>query len=161
MNNHLNIKYIKLVNHIHSNRRDWSYDEDERKTFDLHWIIAKKMTESYQDKILARKEKDAKKVRKGDRILLCQNNLRHGHRVTHLVEVLDEPYETIFENKDNVWKRQVQIILIAKKPWSTAPYSQHVLGENFSFRSGNLVNIDAPSIRFELAALNLGELTNY
>lgn len=148
--NHLTIKYLKLINHIGCKRKEWSHDKDD-KGFDLGWVINEesgKLTK--QDKI-KRKEVDAKKAIKSDRILLCQNNHFHGHHATHIVEIVDEPDQA--KCIDDMWTRQVRIVWIAEKPWEKAPLTEDVIGKEFSFRSGNLVSAYAPTIHLNLDKL--------
>ncbi|MEH1881932.1 hypothetical protein [Nostoc sp.] len=102
--NHLNIKYLKLVNHTASKRTEWSYKESCKigATFDLHWAMnedmKKGLSEEEISKRLERKKNDAKKADPGDRILLCQNHKNHGHRVTHVVETVS----STAENRDEM-----------------------------------------------------------
>ncbi|WP_392478917.1 hypothetical protein [Nostoc sp. C110] len=148
--NHLTIKYLKLINHIGSKRTEWSHYQDD-KEFDLGWVINEKSGKlTKQDKI-KRKKLDAKKAIKGDLILLCQNNHFFGHRATHVVEIVDEPYEA--KCIDDMWTRRVRIVWIAEKPWEKAPLTEDVIGKKFSFRSGNLVNVKASTIYLNLDKL--------
>ncbi|MFN6564010.1 MAG: hypothetical protein RMY28_030045 [Nostoc sp. ChiSLP01] len=110
----------------------------------------KGMSENEINKILARKEKDAKKAVQGDRILLCQNHYNHGHRVTHVVETVI----STAEKRDEMWTRLVRLIWVAQDPWQTyAPETKNVIGDKFLFKGGNLISANAPSI-----VLNLDEL---
>jgi hypothetical protein len=150
--NHLTIKYLKLINHIGSKRTEWSHENDD-KEFDLGWVINEdsgKLTK--QDKI-KRKEVDAKKARKGDLILLCQNNQFHGHHATHIVEIVDEPDEA--KCKDDTWTRRVRIVWRAEKPWEKAPVTEDVIGKKFLFRSGNLISVNAATIDLNLDKFKL------
>lgn len=159
--NHLNVKYLKLVNHTICKRKEWSYKEylsigDE---FKLHWAMneSNKQGKSEEEikKILARKEGDAKKASKGDRIVLCQNHFSHGHRVTHVVEIVDHPDEAEFQ--DDMWTRRVQVVRVVPRPWEEwnekAPWTTEVIGEEFLFKSGNLVSVNAPTIHLNLDIL--------
>jgi hypothetical protein len=151
-NNHFNIKYIKLINHIATGRKEWSADLERGKEFDLGWIITDETTEDEKPKTLARKKKDAEKAVKGDRILLCQNNCYHGHRATHVVEVVDEPNEV--KCVQDTWIRKVRIVFRAEN-FENAPRTKEVVGEKFSFRSGYLISVHAPSIKLNLAQLKI------
>ncbi len=152
----LNIKYLKLINHTASQRKEWSgYAVEFGHEFYLHWAMneerKKDLNEVEIKKILAHKEKDAKKAVEGDRILLCQNHYEHGHRVTHVVETIT----AAAEEKDGMWARQVRVIWVAQEPWETyAPPKEDIIGTEFSFRGGNLISVNAPSI-----SLNLEKLT--
>ncbi|WP_292697710.1 MULTISPECIES: hypothetical protein [unclassified Nostoc] len=152
--NHLNIKYLKLVNHTASQRKDWSYKEYCKidVPFYLHWAmnedLKKRLSEEEINKILALKEKDANKAVQGDRILLCQNHKNHGHRVTHVVETVSP----IAENKDEIWTREVQVVWVAQDPWEYAPQTKNVIGD-FLFKGGNLIGANAPSIILNLDTL--------
>lgn len=46
----------------------------------------------------------------------------------------------------------------AKNPWEKAPATKDVIGKEFSFRSGNLVSVNAPTIDLNLTSLNLNKL---
>ena len=156
--NYLNIKYLKLINHIDSKRTDWSHYECERE-FDLGWIMNGDNEGLNQQKKIERKKQDAKKAHKGDRILLCQNNYHYGHRATHVVQVIDNPNDVDWEN-DVWWKRRVQVVWLAKKPWEKeAPFTKEVIGSEFSFCGGNLVSVDAETVKLNLDLLmNLDHL---
>jgi hypothetical protein len=155
--NPLNIKYLKLINHIATQRKEWSHKEDIEigKEFDLGWIIndGNKQTITLENvkMMVRRKEKDAKKPSKTDRILLCQNNSSHGHRATHVVEIIDEPHEAKREN-DFIWTRRVKTVWAATSI-DKAPRTEDVIGKKFSFRSGNLVSVNAPTIELNLDML--------
>ncbi|MEI1375663.1 hypothetical protein PQG02_03270 [Nostoc sp. UHCC 0926] len=153
--NHLNIKYLKLVNHTASKRTEWSYKESCKIgiSFYLHWAmnedLKKGLSEEEINKRLARKEKDAKKAVQGDRILLCQNHYNHGHRVTHVVETVS----SIAEKRDEMWTREVKIVWVTQEPWEKyAPQTKNVIGD-FLFKGGNLTSTNAPSIILNLDAL--------
>ncbi|MHC0062084.1 hypothetical protein ACWATR_04050 [Nostoc sp. UIC 10890] len=148
--NHLTIKYLKLINHIGCKRKEWSHDKDD-KEFDLGWVINEGSGKLTKQNKIKRKEVDAKKARKGDCILLCQNNHFHGHHATHIVEIVDEPDEAKY--RDDTWTRRVRIIWRAENPWEKAPLTEDVIGKKFSFRSGNLVSVDAPTIDLNLDKL--------
>ncbi|BDI19896.1 hypothetical protein ANSO36C_56980 [Nostoc cf. commune SO-36] len=154
--NHLNIKYLKLVNHTASGRKDWSYKEYCKidASFYLHWAMnedkKKGLSEEEINKILARKKKDANKPDERDRILLCQNHYNHGHRVTHVVETVS----STAEKGDEMWTRLVRVVwVVAQDPWEKyAPEQENVIG-NFSFKGGNLISANASSIVLNLDAL--------
>ncbi|MEH2350749.1 MAG: hypothetical protein V7K55_22665 [Nostoc sp.] len=159
--NHLNIKYLKLVNHTGSGRKQWSYEYEKYgkekyckgDSFPLHWAMnedkKKGLSEEEINKILARKEKDANRAVQGYRILLCQNNYNHGHRVTHVVETVI----STAEKTDEMWTRLVQVIWVAQHPWEKyAPQTKNVIGD-FLFKGGNLISANAPSIVLNLDAL--------
>ncbi|MEH2337999.1 hypothetical protein [Nostoc sp.] len=146
--NHLNIKYLKLVNHTATKRTEWSYKESSKIgiTFYLHWAmnedLKKGLSEEEINKRLARKENDAKKADQGDRILLCQNYYNHGHRVTHVVETVS----STAEKRDEIWTREVQVVWVAQDPWQKyAPQTKNLIGD-FLFKGGNLTSANAPSI---------------
>ncbi|MEH2082996.1 MAG: hypothetical protein V7K89_24360 [Nostoc sp.] len=154
--NYLNIKYLKLVNHTVSGRKHWSYKEYckiDAPPFYLHWAMnedkKKGISEEEINKILARKEKDAKRAVQGDRILLCQNHYNHGHRVTHVVETVI----STAEKTDRMWTRLVQVVWVAQDPWEYAPETKNVIGDKFLFKGGNLISANAPSIVLNLDAL--------
>lgn len=151
--NRINIKYIKLINHINSNRREWSANTQEN-SFTLGWVVNSidkpKMSES-----LLRKEKDAKKAQKGDQILLCQNHFLYGHRVTHVVKIIDESTDA-YRDESGIWTRRVEIIWVAERPWEkNAPCTEDVIGKKFSFRNGNLINVNSRTINLNLDKLNI------
>ncbi|MBN3895799.1 MAG: hypothetical protein HWQ41_11185 [Nostoc sp. NOS(2021)] len=153
--NHLNIKYLKLVNHTADGRKDWSYKEYSKigDPFYLHWAMnedkKKGLSEEEINKILARKEKDANKAVQGDRILLCQNHYNYGHRVTHVVETVS----STAEKTDQMWTRLVRLVWVAQDPWEKyAPQTKNVIGD-FVFKGGNLISANAPSIVLNLDAL--------
>ncbi|MEH2291813.1 hypothetical protein [Nostoc sp.] len=152
--NHLNIKYLKLVNHTASKRTKWSYQEDPQigVTFYLHWAmnedLKKGLSEEEISKRLARKKNDANKAVQGDRILLCQNHYNHGHRVTHVVETVS----STAEKTNEMWTREVRVVWVAQDPWEYAPQTKNVIG-NFLFKGGNLISANAPSIDLNSDAL--------
>ncbi len=152
--NHLNIKYLKLVNHTASGRKCWSYKEYcKGDRFPLHWAMnesnKEELSEEEINKILTRKKKDANKPDEGDRILLCQNHYNHGHRVTHLVETVSSSAQ----KRDEMWIREVRVVWVAQDPWDKyAPQTKNVIGD-FLFKGGNLISADAPSIVLNLDAL--------
>ncbi|MEH2236954.1 hypothetical protein [Nostoc sp.] len=154
--NHLNIKYLKLVNHTASKRTEWSYKEYREidALFYLHWAMnedkKKGLSEEEINKKLEQKKKDAKKADQGDRILLCQNHYNYGHRVTHVVETVS----STAEKTDEMWTRLVRVVwVVAQKPWEKyAPEQENVIG-NFSFKGGNLISANAPSIVLNSDAL--------
>ena len=156
--NHLNIKYLKLVNHTASKRTEWSYQEYRQigVTFYLHWAmnedLKKGLSEEEISKRLARKENDSRKADQGDHILLCQNHYNHGHRVTHVVETVSS--SSTAEKRDEMWTRLVRVVwVVAQDPWEKyAPEQENVIG-NFSFKGGNLICANAPSIVLNLDAL--------
>ncbi|MEH2321023.1 hypothetical protein [Nostoc sp.] len=146
--NHLNIKYLKLVNHTARGRKDWSYEEYCKidAPFYLHWAMnedkKKGLSEEEINKILVRKEKDANKAVQGDRILLCQNHKNYGHRVTHVVETVI----STTEKTNEMWTRLVRVVWVAQDPWEKyAPQTKNVIGD-FLFKGGNLISAKAPSI---------------
>lgn len=49
-----------------------------------------------------------------------------------------------------MWTRRVRIVWIAEKSWEKAPLTEDVIGNKFSFRSGNLVSADASTICLNL-----------
>ncbi|MDJ0771840.1 MAG: hypothetical protein QNJ49_00205 [Mastigocoleus sp. MO_167.B18] len=148
-----NLKYIKLINHIATQRKDWSHYDDE-EIFNLGWIMNGNNEILNKQKKSKLKERDAKKANKGDRILLCQNHSKYGHRVTHIVEVIDDEVINKPENPRNEddiwWERKVKVVWMAEKPWEKAPLTKEVIGSRFSFRSGNLVSINAETIDLNL-----------
>ncbi|MEH2074757.1 MAG: hypothetical protein V7K57_10250 [Nostoc sp.] len=155
--NHLNIKYLKLVNHTASKRTEWSYQEYRQigVTFYLHWAmnedLKKGLSEEKISKRLARKENDARKADRGDRILLCQNHYNHGHRVTHVVETVSS--SSTAEKTNEMWTREVQVVWVAQEPWEKyAPQTKNVIGD-FLFKGGNLIGANAPSIVLNSDAL--------
>ena len=153
--NNCNVKYLKLVNHTSSQGKKWSYYFYEiNKEYDLHWAInenkKKDLSEEEIQKILKRKERDANKAFKGDRILLCQNNCSFGHRITHVVETVTSTAEW----KDEIWTRLVQVVWVARQPWNKyAPETKDVIGNKFSFRNGNLISTNAPTIKLNINKL--------
>ncbi|MEW5856454.1 MAG: hypothetical protein AB1861_03610 [Cyanobacteriota bacterium] len=158
--NYLNVKYLKLVNNTICKRKEWSYEEYLRNDeFELHWAVneSSKQGKSQEEikRMLAGKERDAKKASKGDRIVLCQNHFSHGHRVTHVVEIVDHPDEAEFH--DDMWTRRVQVVRVVPRPWEEwnekAPWTTEVIGKEFLFKSGNLVSVNAPTIHLNLDIL--------
>ncbi len=155
------IQWLKLVNHTSEQRKKWSYGEKccskRGDEFDLHWALNKNqketLTQNQLEKASERKRKDAFKAQKGDLILLCQNHRDYGHRVTHIVKVISLEAEW----KDNYWARHVQAIWTPSNDFESwkdkAPVTKSILGENFSFRSGNLVRSDTLSARLNLSFL--------
>ena len=147
----LNIKYIKLINHIDSQRTKWSH-YDEEKVFYLGWI----MNGNNENLNKGRKKNDAGKAKAAEKeqILLCQNHFEHGHRVTHVVQPMDDKViekQDFPENRDYIWwERKVKVVWMAEKPWEKAPLTKDVIGSRFSFRSGNLVSINAETIDLNL-----------
>lgn len=151
--NHLNIKYLKLVNHTGSGRKEWSYEKYcKGDRFPLHWAMnedkKKGLSEEKINKILARKKKDANKPDQGDRILLCQNHYNYGHRVTHVVETVSSTAERTGE----MWTRLVRVVWVEQDPWEYAPQTKNVIGD-FLFKGGNLISANPPSIVLNLDAL--------
>ncbi|MEH2363164.1 MAG: hypothetical protein V7K58_26300 [Nostoc sp.] len=108
------------------------------------------MSEEEINKILTRKKNDANKADGGDRILLCQNHYNYAHRVTHVVETVS----STAEKRDEMWTRLVRVVwVVAQKPWDKyAPEQENVIGK-FSFKGGNLIRANAPSIVLNLDAL--------
>ncbi|MBD1944181.1 hypothetical protein H6F78_01585 [Coleofasciculus sp. FACHB-64] len=158
--NYLNVKYLKLVNNTIRKRKEWSYEKCLRNhEFELHWAVneSSKQGKSQEEikRMLAGKERDAKKASKGDRIVLCQNHFSHGHRVTHVVEIVNHPDEA--ECQNGIWTRRVQVVWVVPRPleeWNDkAPWTKEVIGEKFSFKGGNLVSINAPTIDLNLDML--------
>jgi hypothetical protein len=149
----LNVQYLKLVNNTIQKRKEWSYPGFEQGVeFYLHWALnedaKKSMSPGERIKKLLRKEKDAKKARLGESILLCQNHARYGHRVTHVVKTVTDTAEWNHENNE-MWTRRVQVVRIPPNPWeNNAPNTRNVIIclKKLPFSSGNLIRFNAPSI---------------
>lgn len=102
-------------------------------------------------KAQTRKKQDASKAEKGSQIILCQNNIFYGHRITHVVEVVSDEAE----EKNDTLARDVRVTWVARIPWENyAPLTKNLIGDKFSFNSGYLVSIHSPSIKLDLNILD-------
>ncbi|MEM8720778.1 MAG: hypothetical protein AAGE84_16030 [Cyanobacteria bacterium P01_G01_bin.39] len=139
------IKYLKLVSHVEEKRMKWAYENQQiDDEFKLHW-------QSNSGKVKARHWANVNKVKVGELIILCQNHREHGHKVTHIVEVIgDRP-----QQQGNKLVRLVKAIWIPKNGYEQAPMTKDVIGNQFSFRSGLLININCQTIKLNQSLLNL------
>jgi hypothetical protein len=163
--NPLNIRYIKLVNHTGSKRSEWSYPSDFEidHEFRLHWALNEskksKLTEAEIAKALERKRKDANKPKQGNQIILFQNHVKYGHRFTHVVEVISSEAEL---KDEDYWTRKVKVVWASSGSgnWDKdlPPETKKIVGSLFKFNSGYLVQIEAPTINFNLE--NLTQITS-
>ncbi|MEH1792893.1 MULTISPECIES: hypothetical protein [unclassified Nostoc] len=64
--NHLNIKYLKLVNHTASKRTEWSYKESCKigATFDLHWAMNEDMKKGLSEEEISKRLERKKMMQK-------------------------------------------------------------------------------------------------
>jgi hypothetical protein len=150
----LKIKYLKLVNHTISGRSEWSYSGVKRhEVFLLHWALNESrkydLTKVEREKALKRKRNDAEKLNQGEQILLFQNHLVHGHHFTHLIEVVS--HDLLLDN--DCPARKVKVVWTPKESWcQNAPLTTKIT--DFSFRSGNLVQVEAKTVNLNLEYLN-------
>jgi hypothetical protein len=152
------IKYVKLVNYTYEQCNAWSYKEfGKGREFDLHWSLnadeeARLSNEEFRRRRNA-KETNANKANLGDIILLFQNHAKYRHRFTHAVEVISSKAE--LEDED-YWTRKVEVTWThPSEDWDNClpPETRIILGDEFRFRNGYLIQIGANKIKFNLEYL--------
>lgn len=133
------IKYLKLVNHIEKNKEEWAYHEITlNQEFELHW-------QSSYGNVTPKHKVNANKARQGDLIILCQNHKIFGHRMTHIVEVVNNEEAEFREYNRGKYIRLVKAIWIPDNDYNHAPETKNVVGK-FKFRDGFLISTNAPTV---------------